>query len=79
MLCAAISSAIPRLSPCRKLVMMRHADSEESGEGRDHDRSITEAGRADAQQVSHCTAYRAPLLSAALRRDQYAVRSSVIK
>ena len=27
--------------------MMRHADSEESGEGRDHDRPITEAGRAD--------------------------------
>jgi len=59
--------------------MMRHADSEESGEGRDHDRSITEAGRADAKQVRLCTAYRAPLMSAALGRDQYAVHSSVLK
>ena len=31
--------------------MMRHADSEESGEGRDHDRPITEAGRRAAQQA----------------------------
>ena len=31
--------------------MMRHADSNESGSGRDIDRSITEAGRQAAHQV----------------------------
>ena len=33
--------------------MMRHADSEESSSGvRDHDRSITAQGRAEAEQVA---------------------------
>ena len=32
-------------------MLMRHADSEDSGNGRDFDRSITEAGRQAARQV----------------------------
>lgn len=33
--------------------MMRHADSNDSGGGRDIDRSITETGRQSARQVLH--------------------------
>lgn len=43
---------------CRlRLVMMRHAESEDAAEGaaRDHDRQITAAGRQAAQQVSLLT------------------------
>ena len=51
----------------RKLVMMRHADSEDSGEGRDHDRPITEAGRAAAKQVCQVL----PAWAAAVRVQGY--------
>lgn len=35
----------------RKLVLMRHADSEDSRNGRDFDRNITAAGQLAARQV----------------------------
>ena len=38
---------------CRRLVMMRHAESEERLQGiRDHDRPITDEGRSSAREVS---------------------------
>ena len=36
---------------CRRLVLMRHAESEAAGRVRDHDREITEAGAETALQV----------------------------
>ena len=39
--------------PCRRLVMMRHAESEERLQGiRDHDRPITDEGRSSAREVN---------------------------
>ena len=42
--------------------MMRHADSEESGQGRDHDRPITEAGRRAAEQARNDVLQSVPML-----------------
>jgi phosphohistidine phosphatase len=37
----------------RKIILMRHADSEENNSGiRDHDRSITAQGKAEAEQIA---------------------------
>ncbi|KAK9834729.1 hypothetical protein WJX74_008747 [Apatococcus lobatus] len=44
----ALSSETPR----RRLIIMRHADSQDSSHVRDHDRSITEAGRNSAAEVA---------------------------
>ncbi|PSC74382.1 phosphoglycerate mutase [Micractinium conductrix] len=48
-LCCQASAAN---APIRRLVLMRHAESEAAGRVRDHDREITEAGAETALQVA---------------------------
>lgn len=50
---AAADNADAARSAVRKLILMRHADSEESGSGvRDHDRSITAQGKLEAASIA---------------------------
>ena len=50
--CAILSA---EYGTCRKLIMMRHAESEERLQSiRDHDRPITDEGRSSAREVGFC-------------------------
>ena len=51
-LTTAVAAAASPPATCRRLVLMRHADSEAASRTRrDHDREITQAGADEARQV----------------------------